>query len=59
MERGSYLFTADGRLLVRPAETTDVREGTTDDRRDVGRALRVPLPFWRWWMGDGEAPTAD
>jgi hypothetical protein len=55
VDRGAYFFTTDGRLLVRPAETGEVREATDDDRRDVGRVLRIPLPFWRRWLG-GEAP---
>ena len=54
MEGGSYFFTADGRILVRPAEGGQVREATKADRTEIGRALRVPRPYWQWWLAGGE-----
>jgi len=59
VRRGAYLFTADGRLLVQQAETGETRPATKADRTKVGRVLRVPQPYWRWWLAAGEDPSDD
>jgi hypothetical protein len=51
------MFTADGKLLVQSAETGETREATNADRTKVGRALRVPQPYWQWWLRGGETPS--
>jgi hypothetical protein len=56
MDRGVFFFAADGRLLVRPDETGKIHEATTEDRRNAGRALRVPMPIWRRWVSGEENP---
>ena len=58
MERGAYLFTTDGKLLAQSSDG-ETREATAADRTQVGRALRVPQPFWRWWLGGGAEPSDD
>ena len=59
MDRGAFFFSADGRLLVRPAETGKIHEATEDDRRAAARALWPwQLGMWRRWGGGEENPTS-
>jgi hypothetical protein len=59
MDQGVFFFTADGRLLVRPAETGKIHEATEDDERAAARALwPFQLGMWRRWGGGEENPAS-
>jgi hypothetical protein len=52
----AYLFTADGQLIVE-TDDGDRRAGTRDDRRKVGRKLRIPRFQGQHWIDGGEPPS--
>jgi hypothetical protein len=58
MEHGVYLFTADGRLLVRPAETDVIHEASDRDRQEAARSeWTIHQGMWLRW-GRGRTDTA-